>query len=342
MMAFPQYLQTLLSGKSFSMSHAELIMDQMMRGELTPSQIGALLVALREKGESISELAGFAKSMRKHAVQIPVPADTVDTCGTGGDGGKTFNVSTAAAIVAAAAGVPIAKHGNRGVSSRSGSADVLQCLGVRVDLSPKVAEKMIEKVGLCFLYAPSYHPSMKHVMSIRKELGIRTVFNLLGPLVNPAGVTRQLLGVFDPEWTRPLAEVLAQLGVQRALVVASRDGLDELSVSAPTKVSELVDGKVRDYEIEPADFGIKPVTLAEVAGGDPAYNAKLIHTIFSGEKGAPHELVALNAGAAIYVAGVSDSLLDGYLYAKELLLSGKAEQKLKEITSFSEGMQYVS
>ncbi|MBS7529081.1 anthranilate phosphoribosyltransferase [Hazenella sp. IB182353] len=336
-------LQKIIAGTDLSRSEARDLMDQMMTGTFTTAQIAALLTALRMKGEAVSELVGFAQSMRTHALRVhhDYPM-AVDTCGTGGDGGKTFNISTASAFVAAAAGVPVAKHGNRAISSKSGSADVLEALGMNIQLNADEAQALLRHTGLCFLFAPLFHQSMRHVMPTRKEMGIRTCFNLLGPMVNPAGVNTQLLGVYDIALTEQVALVLRELGVDRAIVVAGYDGLDEISISAPTRISEVKEGKVFSYDITPEQFGIDRTPVAAIEGGSAEVNARIIRKIVNNEKGAMQDVVVLNAAATIYVAGHANDLAQGVKMAREAIHSGKAKQKLTDVINGSQGVRDVS
>jgi anthranilate phosphoribosyltransferase len=333
------FLHQIVAGKDLSRADAYAAMEQMMSGTCNDIQIASLLTALRMKGETVEELIGLAEGMRAHATTVPnVVADSVDTCGTGGDGGKTFNISTATTFVAAAAGVPIAKHGNRAVSGKSGSSDVLEELGISLALSPGAASKQLQDTGVCFLFAPQYHPAMKHVMPTRKALGFRTCFNLLGPLVNPAGVKRQLIGVFSPAYTEKMARVLQALGTQQALVVAGLDGLDEISLSAPTQVSELRDGNVTTYTIAPSDFGFAACSIAELAGGTPKENAAIILDILRGKSSAKRSIVELNAAAVLYVAGKTSSIQAGVQLADEIIDSGKALEKLQRVATYAQGV----
>lgn len=315
----------------------------MMKGQATPSQIASFLTSLRMKGESVDELIGFAESMRSYSVYVKSPyLQAVDTCGTGGDGGKTFNISTAAAFVIAAAGIPVAKHGSVAVSGKTGSADVLEALGMDIQLNPKEAEQMLAKIGLSFFFAPLYHQAMKHVMPIRKELGFRTCFNLLGPLVNPAKVKIQLLGVYEPTLVEPIAQVLRALGVKRALVVSSLDGLDEITVTNSTKVCELNHGSIQSYIVTPEDLGVQRRQLMEISGGDSQFNASLIKRIFNGEPGAPRDVVLLNAGAVFYLTGQASSIQEGVKQAAAVIDSGKVSTKLEEVVRYSKGVRDVS
>ncbi|MDR6224497.1 anthranilate phosphoribosyltransferase [Desmospora profundinema] len=332
MSLFKQSLAKIIDGENLERGEAEALMGAMMEGEVPPSQIAAALTGLRVKGETVDELTGLASAMRDKAARLPQSAShAVDTCGTGGDGGKTFNISTAAAIVAAAAGVPVAKHGNRAVSSRSGSADVLEALGVPTQLSPEDAVKALDKQGICFLFAPLFHQAMKHVMPVRRELGFRTCFNLLGPLSNPAGVKRQLVGVYDPALTEPVAEVLTRLGAERVLVVAGLEGIDEISVSGETRISESREGRIRTFQLTPEELGLTRHPLAALAGGDAVVNASIIRGVLRGEPGAPRDVVTANAGAVLYLAGHAASLQEGVEAAAAVIDQGGAEAKLAEM-----------
>lgn len=327
-------LNQLILGRDLTRSQAKEVMYAVMDGEATPAQIGAMLTALRLKGESLDEVTGFAEVMRAKANRVTTEQDQLlDTCGTGGDGGNTFNVSTAAAIVAAAAGVRVAKHGNRAMSSKSGSADVLEALGVNITLTADQAKACLEQVGICFMFAQSFHQSMKHAAAPRRELGFRTIFNLLGPLTNPAGADRQLMGVFDRNRTQLVAESLRELGLKRALVVASEDGLDEISVCAPTYVTELNNGQITSYVIEPKQIGLSQHQLSELAGGDAAGNAEIIKAVFAGEKGARRDIILANAGAALYLSEQANSIAEGVKVAAKAIDSGLALQKLHALVT---------
>ncbi|MGC9319099.1 MAG: anthranilate phosphoribosyltransferase, partial [Armatimonadota bacterium] len=289
-MMINETLEKVVEGQTVSREEAHAAMAAIMSGGCTPAQIGAFLVALRMRGETVEQISGFAAAMRDSCIRIRTRhEEVVDTCGTGGDALDTFNVSTAAALVTAAAGVPVAKHGNRSVSSQCGSADVLKELGVRIDLEAEEVEACLDEIGIGFLFAPALHPAMKHAIGPRRELGLRTVFNILGPLTNPAGARRQLLGVFDPAWTQVLAETLRDLGTTHAMVVHGLQGLDELSTLGPTRVSELRDGEVRTYEVTPEEFGLRRTTVEEIAGGEPAASAETLLEAISGQEGAPRE-----------------------------------------------------
>jgi anthranilate phosphoribosyltransferase len=310
-------------------------MDQVLAGEATPAQIGALAVALRMKGETPTEIAGMADAMRKRVAPIRTRrTPLIDTCGTGGDYAGTFNISTTVALVTASCGVAVAKHGNRAVSSRTGSADVLESLGVRIDLTAEKAARSIDLLGITFLFAPNYHTALRHAAGPRREIGVRTVFNVLGPLTNPAGATRQLLGVYADTLVRPVADVLMQLGSERAWVVHGRDGLDELTVFDQSHVAELKDGAIREFEVDPADYGLASSDRSAVAGGDAAANAARIRSVLGGERGAARDIVVLNTGAALVAAGVAPDLGAGIEQASAALGSGAAAAKLAELTGF--------
>lgn len=328
-MTIQEALHLILSGNSLTIEQAATIMTIIMNGEATSAQIAALLTALRMKGETIAEIAGFARVMRQKAIRItPTCATLVDTCGTGGDKLKTFNISTAAAFVVAGAGVAVAKHGNRSVTSKSGSADVLEELGIKLAIPPESVSACIETIGVGFLFAQHFHPAMKYAGPVRREIGIRTVFNILGPLTNPAGATCQLMGVYDPALTEPLAHVLGVLGSTRAFVVHGLLGLDEWSTAGVTRVSELCQGEVCTREYTATDFGLPEASPEELLGGGPAENATLILSIYRGEGGAKRDIVMLNAAAALLAAGQANSIRDGLQLAAHSLDSGAAMEKL--------------
>jgi anthranilate phosphoribosyltransferase len=313
-------------------SEMEAVMRLIMTGQATPAQIGGFLVGLRMKGENVDEIAAAARVMRELATRVEVTGPhLVDTCGTGGDAASTFNISTASALVTAAAGARVAKHGNRSVSSSSGSADVLEAAGVRLDLSPQQVAACIDEVGVGFLFAPAHHSAMKHAIGPRKEMGVRTVFNLLGPLTNPAGAPNQVLGVFSDAWVEPLAQVLRQLGSEHVLVVHAGDGLDEISIGAPTRVAELKDGKISVYTVTPEDFGLQRADVASLAVGGAQESLAMIREVLDNRPGPARDIVMLNAGAAIYAAGLADTLADGVTRAGEALQSGKAREVLEAL-----------
>ena len=326
-----EWLERLAAGERLGSEDAERLMGDIMDGAATNSQIGALLMALRLRGETVEELAGFARAMRARATPVPVSRrPALDTCGTGGDGVGTINVSTLAALVAAAAGVPVAKHGNRSASSRCGSADLLEALGVAIPESAAEAGRLVDEVGFGFLYAPMLHTSMKHAMPTRRELGLRTVFNLLGPLTNPAGAEHQLLGVFSPAWVEPVAAVLADLGTQHALVVHGA-GMDEVSAEHPTQVAEVRGGRIATWVIEPQRAGIAPESVAAARGGAPADNAAMAEAILAGGPTRGTETVILNAGAALLAAERVGSIREGVEVARTLVRGGAAAAVLAEL-----------
>lgn len=312
------------------------VMRLIMTGQATPAQVGGFLIGLRMKGESIDEIAAAAGVMRELATAVPVSGDhLVDTCGTGGDGSSTFNISTASALVTAAAGAQVAKHGNRSVSSSCGSADVLEAAGVNLDLGADQVAECIRRIGVGFLFAPKHHSAMKHAIGPRKEMGVRTLFNLLGPLTNPAEAPNQVLGVFSKGWVEPLARVLARLGSRHVMVVHAEDGLDEISTGALTYISELRNGEINCYEISPEQFGMQRADVSALSVDDAAQSLRLIQQVFDNQPGAALDIVCLNAGAAIYVAGVADSLQDGIDAARAAIASGDASRKLQQLVDVS-------
>lgn len=320
----------LMERKDLSYEEANKVIDEIMSGHTTQVQTAAFLAALSTKGESIEEITACAAAMRAHALPLKHEMDLLEIVGTGGDGAMSFNISTTSALVIAAGGVKIAKHGNRAASSKSGAADCLESLGVKIDLEPEQCIRLLEDIGICFLFAQKYHASMKYVGPVRKELGVRTVFNLLGPLTNPASANMQVMGVYDRELVEPMARVLSGLGVKRGMVVYGQDKLDEISVSAPTTVCEFRDGNFQTYEIKPEDFGLQTARKEELVGGTPQENADITRAILDGEKGAKRDAVLLNAGAGLYVAGKTSSMEEGVALAAELIDSGAAKQKLEE------------
>jgi anthranilate phosphoribosyltransferase len=329
-------IKRLVEGENLTENEVYLSIDEIMSGEALPSQVGAFLTAMRMKGETVEEITGAAKAMRDKALPLKLSSEyVIDTCGTGGDGGKTFNISTAVAIIAATAGVKVAKHGNRAVSSQSGSADVLLQLGFNIEVSQEKAKKLIDENGMAFLFAQKYHSAMKNVGPIRKELGIRTIFNLLGPLTNPAFTKGQVLGVYSKDLTHPLAQVLLKLGVTKAMVVHGEDGLDEISTTAVTYVSEIKEGEVIDYEIDPTEYGIPKANSTDIAGGTAKENAEIIIDIFKGKKGAKRDIVLINSAAALYVGKVVENLSDGIKLSEELLDNGAVYGKLHELIKCS-------
>ncbi len=327
----------LLEGGSLDRTAARALMQRIMDGEVSPVQLAAVLMVLRTRGETVDELTGFAEAMRAAAVTVPAgEGGLVDTCGTGGDGSGTFNISTATALVAAAMDIPVAKHGNRAVSSRSGSADVLEELGVALVADPLQVAAMIREVGIGFMFAPLLHPAMKHAMPVRRELGVRTVFNLLGPLTNPAGARRQLLGVYAPSLCAPLAQVLGNLGSEHAFVVHGEGGLDEVSPCGRTLVAELRAGEVNTFTFTPEEAGIERCRPTDLAGGTPAENAEIIRGILAGRTGPPADAVALNAGFAAVVAGQAATVGEGVAQAREVLADGRAAALLARLAAASQ------
>ena len=312
-------------------AEAEAVMDEIMSGEATPVQMSAYLTALALKGETIDEITASAAGMRAHCIKLLHNLDVLEIVGTGGDGSNSFNISTTSSLVIAAGGVPVAKHGNRAASSKSGAADVLEALGVKITLTPERSAEILKKINICFLFAQNYHIAMKYVAPIRKELGIRTVFNILGPLSNPAGANMELMGVYDQSLVEPLAQVMANLGVNRGMVVYGQDSLDEISMCAPTSVCEIRDGKFTSYEITPEQFGYERCEKGALTGGTPAENAEITKAILKGEeKGPKRQAVCLNAGAALYIAGKAASIEEGVKLAESLIDSGAALKKLEE------------
>lgn len=333
-------INSVIEGESLSTEQMVAVMRQIMTGECTDAQIAGFLVGLRIKGETVEEITGAATVMRELATGVTINADNqVDIVGTGGDGLSTFNISTASAFVVAAAGGHVAKHGNRAVSSSSGSADLLEAAGVRLDLNVDQVKRCIEQVGVGFMFAVNHHSAMKHAIGPRKELAVRTVFNLLGPITNPAGVPNQLLGVYDRRWLRPLAEVLRDLGSNHVLVVHSADGLDEISIAAETYVAELKQGEITEYSISPEQFGIERNALETIKVADAKASLTLIKALLSGVEGPASDIVALNAGAAIYAADIASSLAQGITMAQDVLASGTASEKLSELVQVSKMMK---
>lgn len=336
-MTIKDAIARLVEGLDLSEAEAEAVMDEIMGGQATPAQIGAFLTALRLKGETVSEIVGFARSMRNHVIPVrPERTDLVDTCGTGGDGAGTFNISTTAAFVIAGAGLGVAKHGNRSVSSQSGSADVLEALGANLNLTPQQVADCIDETGIGFLFAPLHHPAMKYAIGPRREMGIRTVFNILGPLTNPAFAPAQIMGVFDSALTEPLARVLQGLGCQAAFVVHGASGLDELSTTGPNQVSHFLNGRVETTSVDPAIYGLPRATLDELRGGTPGENAEITRSILRGEM-ADHrrDVVLLNAAAALVAGGRAEDIADGIDKAAGAIDSGDAYATLERFVAFT-------
>jgi anthranilate phosphoribosyltransferase len=332
-----QAIKTVIDRVDLTKDEAEQVMEVIMSGEATPAQIASFITALRMKGETVDEISGFAKVMRDKASRIqPKVAEIVDTCGTGGDQQHTFNISTTVAFVVAGAGVSVAKHGNRSVSSKSGSADVLEALGIRIDLAPAEVEKAIEDIGIGFMFAPNFHGAMKHAVGPRREIGVRTVFNILGPLTNPAGATAQVLGVYDPDLTEVMAYVLGNLGIKHALVVHGHDGLDELSNTGESKISELKDGKVTTYTLIPEECRVKRTSIDMLKGGSAEDNAKITLEVLKGAKSPRRDIVLINAAAALIAADKAESFEDGVKTAAKSIDSGNASAKLEALREFSQ------
>ncbi|MBS0001501.1 MAG: anthranilate phosphoribosyltransferase [Thioalkalivibrio sp.] len=335
-MKIQEAIAALIEGQDLEAGAMVSVMESVMTGQATPAQIGALLVALRIKGETPDEIVAAARVMRELATRVEVATDgLVDTCGTGGDASGTFNISTASALVAAAAGARVAKHGNRSVSSSSGSADVLQALGVSLGIAPEGVAACIDRVGVGFLFAPAHHGAMRHAIGPRRELGVRTIFNLLGPLTNPAGAPNQVLGVFSRDWVRPLAEALQKLGSRHVLVVHAEDGLDEISISAPTGLAELRDGRIREYRLSPEDFGLPLAPPERIRVDSVEASAAMIRAVLDGEPGAARDIVLLNAGAAVYVSGRATSHAEGVAAAARAIDSGAAAERLRQLANLT-------
>lgn len=328
-------LQTVAKGQVLDVQTAEDFMRSLMSGQITAVQTAGLLSGMAVRGEAVSEIVGFARAMRNQSVHLNAPRSVVDTCGTGGDGSNTFNISTAAAVVAAASGVPMAKHGNRAVSSRSGSADVLTALGARVNLSTDEALSCLNETNLCFLFAQSYHPAMKHAAEPRRQLGFRTIFNILGPLTNPAGAKRQVVGVFKPELVDKVAEALLELGTEHALVVHGAGGIDEFSLQGETLVAEVKQSSIRRYTVTPGESGLKTADVSELVGGDAEANAAIIQSVLSGKTGPCRDVVLLNASAVLYVAGRVTTLREGVTVAAAVIDSGAAARTLESFVHAS-------
>lgn len=335
-------LQRVVDHHGLSRAEMTSVMRAIMTGQSTPAQIAGFLIALRMKGETVDELTGAVEVMRELATPVPVQAEfrehLIDTCGTGGDRAGLFNVSTASAFVVAAAGGRVAKHGNRSVSGTSGSADLLEAAGVRLDLSPESVARCVHQVGIGFMFAPAFHSAMKHAIGPRREMAVRTLFNLLGPLTNPAGARRQIIGVWDKIWLRPVAQVLKQLGAEHVMVVHSDDGLDEISIAARTSFAELRHGEIRLSSLTPSGFDIEPGDLSMIKAGSPLQSLALVRSALSGMAGPAREIVTINAGAALYVAGITQDLREGVKLARDIILTGKAAEKLDELAEFSQSL----
>lgn len=327
-MEFMQILNQLLAKNNLNEDEAAFALEEIMQGKINNSQIASFLTALKIKGENVEEIAAFVKVMRKNAIKInPRVEHLIDTAGTGGDGGKTFNISTCAAFVAAGAGASVAKHGNRAASSKSGSADVLEELGINIIAEPTFAEKQLEEIGIAFLFAPSFHPAMKFVAPVRKELGFKTIFNILGPLTNPANAKRQLIGVYDKLLLKKIADVLKLLGTEKTLLVSS--DIDEISINSETQVYEITNGEIKSYSITPEDFGFKRTSLDAIRVEDKTKSAEVLLSVLKGKDAAARDIVLLNSGAAIYASGIANSIAQGISLAEKSIGSGKALEKLK-------------
>jgi len=323
--------------RNLTAEQMQTVMRTIMTGEATPAQVGGFLVGLRMKGETVDEIAAAARVMRELATPVKVSGPhLVDTCGTGGDGANTFNISTTAALVVAAAGGKVAKHGNRSVSSKSGSADVLEAAGVNLSITPEQVAQCIEQVGVGFMFAPQHHGAMKHAIGPRREMGVRTLFNLLGPLTNPAGAPHQVMGVFSADWLEPLAEVLGQLGSRHVMIVHADDGMDEISIAGATQVAEWQNGSLSRYELTPEVFGMKRCDVAELAVDSVEQSLAIVKSVLAGQPGPAHDIVALNAGAAIYVADLVTTLADGVSKAQQVIDSGAAADKLAQLVSLTQ------
>lgn len=338
-MQIQQAIQTLLNQQNLSIEQMRSVMRQIMTGGVTDAQLAGFVIALRCKGETVDEIAAAAEILRELAIKVTVSGEhIIDTCGTGGDGANTFNISTCSAFVVASAGGQVAKHGNRSVSSRCGSADLLEAAGINLNLTAEQVADCVNTLGVGFLFAPNYHGAMKHTSTVRKELGVRTLFNLLGPLVNPASAPNQLIGVFSQHWVEPLAQVFKKLGSHHVLVVNAEDGLDEISIAAPTHVAELKNGVVTTYSITPEQFGFTRASLADLAIDDAAASLAMINAVLDNQAGAARDIVQLNAGAAIYAANLSESLAAGIETAGQVIASGAAKAKLNALIAYSNAL----
>ncbi len=335
MSAFTPHLSRAVSGAPLSADEMRAAMDALFAGEASEVEVAGFLAALRARGETVEEIAAAAQAMRAHAIKVAAPDDVIDTCGTGGDGAGTYNISTAVALIAAGCGVRVAKHGNKAASSKSGSSEVLEALGVKLDIAPEQIAACIEEANVGFMFAALHHPAMKHVAPVRKALGVRTLFNALGPLSNPAGAKRQVMGVFDRALVRPIAEVMPLLGVTRAWVVHGSDGLDELTTTGPSHVASLEDGKVTEFEVSPADAGLPLADPDALTGGDPSENAAALWRLLEGEKGAYRDIAVLNAAAALVVAGKAETLDEAARRAEEAIDTGAAKAALEKLVECS-------
>ncbi|MBO0347308.1 anthranilate phosphoribosyltransferase [Roseibium sp. CAU 1637] len=334
---FKDFIAKVAEGQSLSHEEAKQAFDTILSGSATPSQLGGFLMALRVRGETVSEVTGAVASMREKMVRVKAPADAIDIVGTGGDNSGSYNISTCTAIVVAGCGIPVAKHGNRSLSSKSGSAEALSELGINIDIGPAKISECIEKAGIGFMFAPLHHGAMKHVGPTRMELGTRTIFNILGPLSNPAGVTRQLLGVFDRRWLEPIAQALREMGTKDLWVVHGSDGMDEITTTGPSYITELKNGEIRSFEINPADVGLAQVDISALKGGEPAENAAALRKVLAGEKNAYRDVVLFNAAASLVVAGKCETLSEGLAIATKSIDSGAAEGRLERLVAVSNG-----
>ena len=329
-------ISTVIEGNALTQKEAAEVMAEIMSGDATEAQIGSFLTALRMKGETPEEIAGMARTMIKKALRVEIHSDLVDTCGTGGDGSNSFNISTATAVVVAGTGIPVAKHGNRAASGKCGSADLLEALGVKIDLAPWGVKRCIESIGFGFMFAPVFHPAMKYVAKPRKEMGIRTIFNVLGPLTNPAGAQKQVIGIADKSQGQLLARVLSLLGSRHGMIVHGEDGLDEITISGKTFVWEVQDGNIETYVIDAKELGIMSNHLGEIKGESVADNVAMFRSVMEGQQGPCTDIVSLNAGAAIYVAGVAGTIKEGQTIARQCLESGSARKKMEQLIETSQ------
>jgi len=330
-------IQTVINKTDLSENEMRSVMNNIMTGECTDAQIAGFLVGLRSKGETVGEITAAASVMRELASRVHISHDNlIDTCGTGGDGHNTFNISTTAAFVVAAAGGYVAKHGNRSVSSKSGSADVLETAGVKLELTPEQVAQCVEEIGIGFMFAPMHHSAMKHAIGPRKDLGVRTVFNVLGPLTNPAGAKRQVMGVFSQDWLETLANVLKNLGSEQVMIVHSEDGMDEISISAPTNIAELKDGEIKTYKIEPEQFGMQRADISTLAVENVEESFNVMQAVLDNQSGPTQDIVLLNAGAAIYTAGIEDTLATGIASARQVIENGSASSRLNQLVKLTQ------
>ncbi len=337
MMDIQSAIQSVIDNKHLSNDEMRSVMQNIMTGECTDAQIAGFLVGLRSKGETVEEITAAAHVMRELASRVRINQENlIDTCGTGGDGSNTFNISTTAAFVVAAAGGNVAKHGNRSVSSKSGSADVLEAAGVKLEITPEQVAQCIEKIGIGFMFAPMHHSAMKHAIAPRRELGVRTLFNILGPLTNPAGAKRQVMGVFSHDWLEILANVLKNLGSEQVMIVHSEDGMDEISISAPTCIAELKNGEIKTYTIEPEQFKLQRAEISTLVVEKVEDSLKVMHAVLDNQGGPPQDIVLLNAGAAIYIAGIEDTLASGIESARRVIENGSARSKLDELAKLTQ------